>query len=585
MSLNFSIVLIARQEEKTLPRLLKSLEEFKKRGGETIIVDTGSTDKTTQIARDWGCKVTEVGEKFVRIITDELADKINKQFVIDGENPVVKAGDKLFDYSSARNFASSLATNQWIFCPDADEEVTVFNLDEIEKIITEPNIDRLIYDFVFSHQPDGSPAVAFAHSKFFRRDKYAWRKIVHEILYPLVPDTKPEKYVPPTILKLEHWQQPSAHRSRYLTGLALDVFENPTDDRAAHYFAREMGWNGRPKSAIKEFTRHIAMQKWPTEASQSMVFIGDCYQRLGLELEAVQAWHQAYVMESGRREPLIKLAEYYYRKGDARRVIVYCKALLEIPPGNFYANNSAHYTYYPHELLYWAYWQIGDKAASATHFWQAFHRQSLHSKYLHDIRFYQKLPTIDFIIPTLGRPEGLQACRDSIARLNYPMELINVVVLDGEGTVPEKVKKGVEQTTGDYICYGANDMTFEPDSIILAVLKSQKEDKALVSFNEGPLLSDNGNINTHFIIRRDFLPQLERREIFSTDMHHVGVDNWLWAQADKLEQAVWCSEAKVVHNHFSKGAGFDKIYELGWSKADKDRDVLKEKLAKLHANT
>ena len=42
----FSVTLIAKNEERSLPSLLASLSEFRARGGEILLVDTGSTDKT-----------------------------------------------------------------------------------------------------------------------------------------------------------------------------------------------------------------------------------------------------------------------------------------------------------------------------------------------------------------------------------------------------------------------------------------------------------------------------------------------------------------------------------------------------------
>jgi len=39
--MRFSIVLISKNEEKTLPHLFKSIKEFKDKGGEVIVLDTG----------------------------------------------------------------------------------------------------------------------------------------------------------------------------------------------------------------------------------------------------------------------------------------------------------------------------------------------------------------------------------------------------------------------------------------------------------------------------------------------------------------------------------------------------------------
>ena len=88
--MNFSFCLIARNESETLPRLLKSLEHFKDRGGQVYVLDTGSTDDTAQIARDWGCIVEEVGSKFLIQIDKPMASEINNTYCVNEEETIIK---------------------------------------------------------------------------------------------------------------------------------------------------------------------------------------------------------------------------------------------------------------------------------------------------------------------------------------------------------------------------------------------------------------------------------------------------------------------------------------------------------------
>lgn len=195
------------------------------------------------------------------------------------------------------------------------------------------------------------------------------------------------------------------------------------------------------------------------------------------------------------------------------------------------------------------------------------------------------LPTISIIIPHLDtkdgkRQKGLEDCIESIKNSTYPATLIEILVVKGDETVPEKIKRGVEKTTGDYIVFAANDMTFEPYALKNAVEASIKNSKALVSFNEGAVFPDKGNICTHFIIKRDFIPFIGG-EIFSTELTHVGVDNLLWAKASKQDQAMWCESAKISHKHFSKVYQFDEVYSKGWINASEDRKKLEDLLTKV----
>ena len=192
-----------------------------------------------------------------------------------------------------------------------------------------------------------------------------------------------------------------------------------------------------------------------------------------------------------------------------------------------------------------------------------------------------KFPKVCIVIPQLGREEGLEGCIMSIMNLNYPETFVYLQIIEGDQTVPEKLKIGVEKSEEEYICYAANDMEFESNCLKNAVIASVINKKGLVSFNEGALLPDKGNICTHFIIHKNLISKLEREEIFCTEFTHCGVDNYLWAQASKLNQAMWCGDAKIHHNHFSKGREYDEVYEKGWKNCEQDRELLKVKLSML----
>jgi len=202
---------------------------------------------------------------------------------------------------------------------------------------------------------------------------------------------------------------------------------------------------------------------------------------------------------------------------------------------------------------------------------------------VHDSIWYKFVaPKVSIILPTLGRPEGLKRCLDSIEKLRYPKALLETIVIHDQPIkgVSARVKEGFEKATGQLIVFAANDMEFDPGCIIEALKIHRGTGYGLVSFNSGPILPDRGNICEHFMIARRLVDRIGG-EIFSTRLHHVGVDNLLWAKCDKLGEAVRCESAFVNHHHFSHGAPMDDVYELGWSKVDEDRAILSEELAKI----
>jgi len=83
-----SVCIVAQNEQENLPRLLRSVQRIAE---EIIVVDGGSTDRTQEIASQAGAHV------FVRPFTN---------------------------HADQKNFAASLASNEWIFLLDADEELS-----------------------------------------------------------------------------------------------------------------------------------------------------------------------------------------------------------------------------------------------------------------------------------------------------------------------------------------------------------------------------------------------------------------------------------------------------------------------------
>ncbi len=84
-----SICIVAQNEERNLARLLQSVQSV---ADEIILVDGGSTDGTSDIATNFGCRV------FARTFTN---------------------------HADQKNYAASLASHDWIFLLDADEEPSI----------------------------------------------------------------------------------------------------------------------------------------------------------------------------------------------------------------------------------------------------------------------------------------------------------------------------------------------------------------------------------------------------------------------------------------------------------------------------
>jgi glycosyltransferase involved in cell wall biosynthesis len=95
--------MIVRDEEHNLGACLKSAADLV---DEIVVVDTGSTDRTREIARRFGARVFDVAW-------------------VD-------------DFSAARNESLRHATGDWIFTVDADDRIDAANHAKLKQLFAEP---------------------------------------------------------------------------------------------------------------------------------------------------------------------------------------------------------------------------------------------------------------------------------------------------------------------------------------------------------------------------------------------------------------------------------------------------------------
>jgi len=141
-----SVYIICQNEAQHIRRVLESVKEF----DEIVIVDSGSTDDTLAIAKEY---------------TDKIYYK------------------KWLGFAGQKEYAKNLCSHEWVLNLDADEQVSPELQKEIEETIKENSTDGL--DIPISSQYMGK----FNHSfskfnrriRFFKKAKgYYPDKLVHE---------------------------------------------------------------------------------------------------------------------------------------------------------------------------------------------------------------------------------------------------------------------------------------------------------------------------------------------------------------------------------------------------------------------
>ncbi|HET7891905.1 MAG TPA: glycosyltransferase family 2 protein [Candidatus Sulfotelmatobacter sp.] len=134
--MNLSVVIITFNEEANIGRTLESVRPLLADGkGEVIVVDSGSTDRTVEIAKSFGAKV----------------------FVEEWKG-----------YAAQKNSAIDKATGDWILSLDADEEVS-------------DGMRELLSQYILGKHEGGYAGIGMV---FARKNYFLGRWIKHGGFYP-----------------------------------------------------------------------------------------------------------------------------------------------------------------------------------------------------------------------------------------------------------------------------------------------------------------------------------------------------------------------------------------------------------------
>jgi glycosyltransferase involved in cell wall biosynthesis len=228
-----SLCLIVKNEEIMLERCLASIVAI---ADEIIIVDTGSTDRTIEIA-----------QKFV--------SKVHHFAWID-------------DFAAARNYAQSLATCEYVCRWDADCTLRDGDISKLLAIKNNnfDNADLYNLNYVehFEISTDGSIKPAFQESLFFfyRRNMFHWESPIHNQLVINNSTIKPKIRSDNQIYVLHHREESGKlwRKKQTLEILKSRVDKNGSDyQRMLYFYARELYFDTQYDESIIQFQKILRL--------------------------------------------------------------------------------------------------------------------------------------------------------------------------------------------------------------------------------------------------------------------------------------------------------------------------------------
>ena len=288
-----SLCMIVKNEESVLARCLDSVKDAV---DEIIIVDTGSTDKTKEIA-------------------EKYTDKVYNFKWIN-------------DFSAARNFSFSKASTDYIMWLDADDVVTYDNKNkiiELKRNLSGENVVMLKYNTAFDE--NGNATFSYYRERIIKRKApHIWKGRVHEA----IECTGKTIY---SDISINHHSVKTEYSTRN-----LDIYEQQIADgetmqpRDMFYYGRELYYHKQYEKAIKTLSDFLEKENgWIENNIEACRILSLCYSDKKQNADALEALFTSFLYDSPRAEICCQIGNQFMQSQEYEKAIFWFELALNIP--------------------------------------------------------------------------------------------------------------------------------------------------------------------------------------------------------------------------------------------------------------
>ncbi len=287
-----SLCMIVKNEERTLARCLDSIKDLV---DEMIIVDTGSTDRTKEIAAAYNAKLYDF--KWID------------------------------DFSAARNFSFSKATCDYIYMADADEVIDEKNRIRFRQLLSVLDEGVEIVQMIYVNPPDKNMAyndLRELRPKLFKRLRtFRFIDPIHETvaLLPVVFDSDIEiLHLPEELHSKRDFEAIRKAKKRH----------GVLSDRLWSMYAKELFISGEKEdfmAAEEDFKERIAMEGLSENSRlEALCVLAKSLSICDNEKEFTDLCHREFFAKNTLPSELwFMIGEQYEKKGQQKEAIKYYK--------------------------------------------------------------------------------------------------------------------------------------------------------------------------------------------------------------------------------------------------------------------
>jgi len=300
MSHGISAVLISKNESKVIRRCLESLQGL----DQVVVLDTGSTDQTREIAHGLGADVVPVGEFW-----------------------------KPFHFAQARNAALQHAKHPWILTIDADEVLADKAMGAIRNAARNTSVHG--WKGIHMNFPPGEAANGFPTGRMmlFQSKSWIWNHRIHERLVGVRPNLKVKPLDGLTVHHLPMAVR-EERKDQNIELLRLAIQEEPK----YHFLTLQLGLEHLNREewaeAVPPLERYTDIGEFDGVLGRAAAFmhLGRALARSGNLQRAMNAFVVARQSARDRREPLYWATVELIRAGCLPDAVQWLEDALKIAP-------------------------------------------------------------------------------------------------------------------------------------------------------------------------------------------------------------------------------------------------------------
>lgn len=321
-----SLCMIVKNEEDVLERCLQSVDGI---FDEIIILDTGSQDKTKEIAN-----------RYTKHVYDY---------------------QWIDDFSDARNASFLKATMDYIMWLDADDillEKDRQGMLELKKSL-DPSVHMVMMKYNVAFDRQGNPAMSYFRERLMKRDYgYRWQSPIHEVITP----SGNVIYSP---IAVTHRKLHPSDPDRNLNIFRKMIADHKElDARQRFYYARELYYHKQYEEAIREFTAYLeSNQGWLEDNISACRDLALCYGAIKQPKEQLSALCRSFQYDAPRAEVLCDLGNYFFQLQQYKAAIFWYQAAAstEYNPAADGFSSPDCYGFIPYIQLCVCYDKLGRK--------------------------------------------------------------------------------------------------------------------------------------------------------------------------------------------------------------------------------